>query len=371
MSSQEVTLPINKSAYEIIYSTGSKIETEQFLFACRGSFNSSITDNILFLTEGNLLELDSPKVAKKVYYLMVEGLQNITRHQYHNDSGSPFDGALFIINRREQAYSITYGNWVSASVKEDLEENLAAIVSKDVVELKEYYMEILNNSGFSSKGGAGLGLVDMARKSSGKLSFEFAPVNDGFFYYLNLNIAIEKDDYDEEAASGYIHDAMKLHQDMLACDAQIIFKGLLHESNVNHLSNQIDSTLNDSPETRGMSSVMTELLRNVAKHAYSRLNHLGKPGVFMLQKMEEGFAMYSGNFISGGKQELVENSVRLINGLSTSQLNEIIDKKHAEDTSSSGTGLVRLRKISGHEIGYEIKEFKDDPPYFILKIELN
>jgi len=371
LSSQEVTLPINKSAYDIIYSTGRKIETEQFLFACRGSFNSSITDNILFLTEGNLLKLDSPKVAKKVYYLMVEGLQNITRHQYHDDSGSPFDGALFIINRREQAYSITYGNWVSAAVKEDLEENLAAIVSKDVVELKEYYMEILNNSGFSSKGGAGLGLVDMARKSSGKLSFEFAPVNDGFFYYLNLNIAIEKDDYDEEAASAYIHDAMKLHHDMLACDAQIIFKGLLHESNVNHLSNQIDSTLNDSPETRGMSSVMTELLRNVAKHAYSRLNHLGKPGVFMLQKIAEGFAMYSGNFISDGKQELVERSLNSINSLSTDQLNDIIEKKHASDSSSEGTGLMRLRKISGHEIGYEIKEYDNDTPYFILKIELN
>ena len=164
---------------------------------------------------------------------------------------------------------------------------------------------------------------------------------------------------------------MTLHHEMLECDAQIIFKGLLHESNVNHLSNQIDSTLNESPETRGMSSVMTELLRNVAKHAYSRLNHLGKPGVFMLQKINESYAMYSGNFISDGKQELVEKSLKSINGLSTSQLNEIIDKKHAEDASKKGTGLVRLRKISGHEIGYEIKEFGDNPPYFILKIELN
>lgn len=158
---------------------------------------------------------------------------------------------------------------------------------------------------------------------------------------------------------------------MLACDAQIIFKGLLHESNVNHLSNQIDSTLNDSPETRGMSSVMTELLRNVAKHAYSRLNHLGKPGVFMLQKIAEGFAMYSGNFISDGKQELVERSLNSINSLSTDQLNDIIEKKHASDSSSEGTGLMRLRKISGHEIGYEIKEYDNDTPYFILKIELN
>lgn len=366
-----MTQTTKNSAYEIVHNTGKKIETEQFLFACRGSFNSAITDNILFLTEGNLLELDTPKVAKKVYYLMVEGLQNITRHQYHDESGSPFDGALFIINRREQAYSITYGNWVSSEVKGQLEENLSTIIAKDASELKEYYLEILNNSGFSTKGGAGLGLIDMARKSSGKINFEFAPVEGGFFYYLNLNIAIDKHNYDPEASTNYIKDAMKLHHDMLECDAQIIFKGLLHESNVNHLSNQIDSTLNENPETKGMSAVMTELLRNVAKHAYSRLNHLGKPGVFLLQKVNEGYAMYSGNFIEDGNQRMVVRSLETINMLDTNQLNEIIDKIHGPgEEREGGTGLIRLRKISGHDIGFEIVETNDDPPYFILKIEL-
>ncbi len=364
-----MTKPAKNSAYEIVYNTGKKIETEQFLFACRGSFSSAITDNILFLTEGNLLELDTPKVAKKVYYLMVEGLQNITRHQYHDQGGSPFDGALFIINRREQAYSITYGNWVLKDVKETLEENLSTIVSKDDSELKEYYLEILNNSGFSTKGGAGLGLIDMARKSSGKINFEFAPVRGGYFYYLNLNIAIDKENYDPVVSADYILDAMQLHKEMLACDSQIIFKGLLHESNVNHLSNQIDSTLNDNPETMGMSAVMTELLRNVAKHAYSRLNHLGKPGVFLLQKVEDGYAMFSGNFIKNEKQELVQRSLESINMLDTGQMNEIIDRLHSSGPNE-GTGLIRLRKISGHNIGFEIVESDDDPPYFILKIEL-
>lgn len=362
----KMTKPIKNSGFEIVYETGRKIETEQFLFACRGSFNSAITDNILFLTEGNLLELDTPKVAKKVYYLMVEGLQNITRHQYKDEGGSPFEGALFIINRRKQAYSITYGNWVTQDVKEQLERNLSTIVSKDSSELKEYYLEILNNSGFSTKGGAGLGLIDMARKSSGKIIFEFAPVNGGFFYYLNLNIAIDKHNYDEVVAADYIHDAMKLHKKMLDCEAQIIFKGLLHESNVNHLSNQIDTSLNDNPEAKGMSAVMTELLRNVAKHAYSRLNHLGKPGVFLLQKVADGFSMYSGNFIKDGKQEVVQRSLESINMLETGKLNEIIESMHED----SGSGLIKLRKISGRDIGHEIIESEGAPPYFILKIEL-
>ena len=269
----------------------------------------------------------------------------------------------------EQAYSITYGNWVLKDVKETLEENLSTIVSKDDSELKEYYLEILNNSGFSTKGGAGLGLIDMARKSSGKINFEFAPVRGGYFYYLNLNIAIDKENYDPVVSADYILDAMQLHKEMLACDSQIIFKGLLHESNVNHLSNQIDSTLNDNPETMGMSAVMTELLRNVAKHAYSGLNHLGKPGVFLLQKVEDGYAMFSGNFIKNEKQELVQRSLESINMLDTGQMNEIIDRLHSSGPNE-GTGLIRLRKISGHNIGFEIVESDDDPPYFILKIEL-
>ncbi len=131
-------LSIKKPAYDIVHTTGRKIDSEKFLFACRGSFNAELTDNILFLTENNLLEIDTPKVAKKVYYLMVEGLQNITRHQYQENHGSPFHGALFIINRKEQAYSITYGNWVNKDVKDRLKESLSSIVAKEPAELKEY-----------------------------------------------------------------------------------------------------------------------------------------------------------------------------------------------------------------------------------------
>lgn len=362
-----MTQKTRQPAFKLVYDTGKKIETERFLFACRGNFNSTITDNILFLTEGNLLELDSPKVAKKVYYLMVEGLQNITRHQYYDKSGSPFEGGLFILNRREDVYSITYGNWVSSEVKEQLTERLDTIVSKDSAELKEYYMEILNNSGFSTKGGAGLGLVDMARKSSGKLSFEFSPAGKGYFYYLNLIIAIDKNNFDEDAPRDYIKDAMKLHQEMLHCDAQIVFKGLLHESNVNHLSNHIDTTLNDDEENNGLGSVMTELLRNVAKHAYSRFNESGKPGVFMLQKEPDGFSMSTGNFIQEGSQDVVERSVEAINELSKEEVKSFADRVSKD---GRGTGLMRLRNISGHSIEYEIREISEEPPYFILKIHL-
>jgi len=359
-----------KLAFDLIYESGKSIDTDQFLFACRGNFNSSITDNILFLTEGNLLSLDSPKIAKRLYYLMVEGLQNITRHQHYANDGSAYEGGLFIINRHEEAYSITYGNWVAGDTKEMLEERLGTIQNKEAAELKEYYLEILNNSGFSSKGGAGLGLVDMARKSSGKLSYEFVPVDDGYFYYLNLCIAIDKETFDEILVDGYLKRAIEIHNEMIECDAQIIFKGLLNEDNVNHLSNQIDTTFSDDPEKDGLGIVMTELLRNVAKHAYNRFNQVGKPGVFMLQKIETGFCMLSGNFILAEAQDSLNQVMDKINIATSKDINSFLSV-NANEAATTGKGLMQLRKISGHSIKHEIYMHDATPPFFILQIQLS
>jgi hypothetical protein len=61
-------------------------------------------------------------------------------------------------------------------------------MSKD--ELKEYYKEILNNDEFSDKGGGGLGMIDIARKSGQKLNFNFIEVDNQYsFFSLSIKIA--------------------------------------------------------------------------------------------------------------------------------------------------------------------------------------
>ncbi|GAB5540064.1 MAG: hypothetical protein Salg2KO_21670 [Salibacteraceae bacterium] len=362
-----------KHAFDLIHKSGKNIDTHQFLFACRGNFNSSITDNILFLTEENLLALDSPKIAKKVYYLMVEGLQNITRHQHYNHDGSAYEGGLFIINRHINAYSVTYGNWVASNIKEQLEERLSTISNKEHAELKEYYLEILNNTSFSDKGGAGLGLVDMARKSSGKLNYRFVPVNDGFFYYLNLSIAIDKNTFDELLGEQYLNAAVNIHENMIEIDSQILFKGLLNEENVNHLSKQIDTAVTDETNNDGLGLVMTELLRNVAKHAYNQFNQPGKPGVFMLQRIPEGYCMQSGNYIHDDTRSSVERVVERINALSMEEITALLEQERdpLADGKVIGTGLMQLKQMSKHPIEHKIVIEDSHPPFFILQIQLS
>ena len=52
------------------------------------------------------------------------------------------------------------------------------------------YKDIIKNSDISDKGGAGLGFVDMARKSGRKLEFDFEKLDDNFsFFSLRTTIS--------------------------------------------------------------------------------------------------------------------------------------------------------------------------------------
>ena len=52
-------------------------------------------------------------------------------------------------------------------------------------EIKELYKFILNHQRISAKGGGGLGLVDIARKTGNKLEYAFKEYDENYsFFYL-------------------------------------------------------------------------------------------------------------------------------------------------------------------------------------------
>ena len=63
-------------------------------------------------------------------------------------------------------------------------------LSKD--ELKDMYKFILNHQKLSAKGGGGLGLVDIARKTGNKLEYTFQHYQDDY-YFFNLDVFITED----------------------------------------------------------------------------------------------------------------------------------------------------------------------------------
>jgi mannose-6-phosphate isomerase class I len=129
-----------------------------------------------------------------VYNFLVECLQNLYHHldarPNLEDGSENHKTAIFMIGKIENEYSIITGNYMLTKNVENLKSKLIRINGMTKEELKEYYKEVLNNDEFSSKGGGGLGMIDIARKSGQKLNFQFVPVDNNFtFFSLNIKIA--------------------------------------------------------------------------------------------------------------------------------------------------------------------------------------
>jgi hypothetical protein len=138
---------------------------------------------------------EEPKIKKKVYNVLVECLQNLYHHmdeigEDKSEAAKMARSAIFMIGKTGSEYTIITGNYIQLSSVEKLKTKLDKINAMSREELKEYYKEILNNDEFSLKGGGGLGMIDIARKSGQKLNYNFMPVDSKYsFFSLNIKIA--------------------------------------------------------------------------------------------------------------------------------------------------------------------------------------
>ena len=172
----------------------SNLNKGDVILAYKGSITSELINDILETVETKLEEANADsRLRKKIYNVLVESLQNLFHHieQVHegiNEDLDPKFGVLVII-REGEFYKVTTGNFVNAKRIKFLKEKIDKINSLTKDELKDMYKFILNHQKLSAKGGGGLGLVDIARKSGNKLEYEFYNYNDNY-YFFSLTISV-------------------------------------------------------------------------------------------------------------------------------------------------------------------------------------
>ena len=77
--------------------------------------------------------------------------------------------------------------------KENLESALNTVNNASQEELKEMYKKQIKEGKISEKGGAGLGLIDIARKTEEPLEYQFLQLDqDTFFFILKVEINAKK-----------------------------------------------------------------------------------------------------------------------------------------------------------------------------------
>jgi hypothetical protein len=180
---------------EFIYDFYKSMKAHEISLVYEGEITHQITKAFTTMAETNMLKgEESNSVQKKVFHVMVECLQNISKHadvpRFENDVFA--SRGLFMVSKGDNNYHVTTGNIVENDKIEELTTMLDHINSLDKDGLKALHKEQMQKGSLSEKGGAGLGFIDIARKTGNKLDYHLLPV-DGLTHFFVLTSTITRD----------------------------------------------------------------------------------------------------------------------------------------------------------------------------------
>ncbi len=152
-----------------------------------GEITHQIIKAFTSLTETNMeIDEESISVQKKVFHVMVESLQNISKHAdcLPTENQRKEGKGVFMLGKNDNSYCITSGNVISTVKVQGIKNQLIKVNSLDKDGLKAFYKQQIREGRLTSKGGAGLGFIDIAKKTGNKLNFNFLSLNDEYSFFV-------------------------------------------------------------------------------------------------------------------------------------------------------------------------------------------
>lgn len=134
-------------------------------------------------------EKETVKFQRVVFHSMIELLQNVSKYSDDLIRGK----GIIIIGKDTGKYYVSSGNVLNNDKIPALTSLIESVNGMNADQLKALYEKEITNRQFNNKGGAGLGLIDIVRKSRQKLQYNFEALpNNQSFFLITATILKEK-----------------------------------------------------------------------------------------------------------------------------------------------------------------------------------
>ncbi len=121
--------------------------------------------------------------AKRIGKLSLEILQNSLKYVQNSELNKPYRHVLFLLFKNGDQYVLISGNTLKKADMMDLHNKLSKVNQLKRAEADESYLSELNEGELSSKG-AGLGLLEIIRKTGNKFKYEFIEQSPEYSFYI-------------------------------------------------------------------------------------------------------------------------------------------------------------------------------------------
>jgi hypothetical protein len=143
-------------------------------------------------------------IAHKVFSVLVEQVQNIVN--YSSQKGVQASGEMYemlldeprlgvgqiLVSHDKDGFIVSCGNSVTKDAEPKIREKIETVNNLNRDQLKAYYKEQRRRPSRPDSLGAGLGFIEMARKSSCPLTYSFDPLDNGMLFFV-VNARLGKD----------------------------------------------------------------------------------------------------------------------------------------------------------------------------------
>jgi len=155
-----------------------------------GPVDSSGMEGLLALAEKSTAAAGGKTLMKRIGNVLIECLQNVMRHGLIEEDG--FTQLYLTLEATPIGFQLQCGNMIDTAMREVLAERLYDINGMDEEDLRKAYIETLCNGKISEKGGAGLGLLSLAKKANGPIDYRFDSLEDGRELFT-LTVTVRRD----------------------------------------------------------------------------------------------------------------------------------------------------------------------------------
>jgi hypothetical protein len=170
-----------------------RMKTESHQHGIILSFNGFISEGILFALGDALkkkMSLDETNIStmKRVFSVFVEQAQNIIRYSAEtltqdDREGSRISSGLITVGFEGGRFFVVCGNIMRREDADPLQARLEKIRNLDPAGIKAYYLEKIKDADEPASKGASLGLIEIARRASEPIQYDFLEVDERTTFY--------------------------------------------------------------------------------------------------------------------------------------------------------------------------------------------
>jgi hypothetical protein len=154
------------------------------ILSYKGELTFDIIEEILSQFIDNIAEYNLEKVIfKRLYSILVESLENTLKHRVNTISGLQHKPVELILVEISDRFVLTIGNYIKNEKIDKLIDKLNKVNSLDKIGISQLYRKTIFTAEISEKGGAGLGIIEIARNSRLPIGYNLNKNEKGYTFF--------------------------------------------------------------------------------------------------------------------------------------------------------------------------------------------